>query len=110
MEKTVLTIGDECTELISKVGPETEKEEAGRVPRGQDKGRVERKRETSAGLAHCLAAKTSVVCNPNSLTFVRVNRQRGMIRVQPLDEESTCQPLGGFVPKHRQNCNSEHWE
>ena len=58
------------------VGQETEKEEAGGVPKGQVKGRVVRKREKSAGLVHCLAAKTLLICNPKSL--------------------SSCQPLGAL--------------
>ena len=96
MEKTTLTINDESTELIQQIAPEIVKEEGLRVSRPKDKGRSEQTREKSAGVVHCLTAKTDVTCKPNSLTFIPVNRQRGMIRVQPLDDESTCQPIGAL--------------
>ena len=96
MEKTTLTINNESTELIQQIESETVKEEGLRVSRPKDKGRSEQTRERSAGVVHCLTAKTDVTCKPNSLTFIPVNRQRGMIRVQPLDDESTCQPIGAL--------------
>ena len=96
MEKTTLTINDESTELIQQIAPELVKEEELRVSRPKDKGRSDQTREKSAGVVHCLTAKTEVTCKPNSLTFVPVNRQKGMIRVQPLDDQSTCQPIGAL--------------
>ena len=96
MEKTTLTIGDESTELIQQIENELDKDQKGRASRPKAKGRSEQTREKSAGVVHCLTAQADVCCKPNSLTFVRINPQKGMIRVQPWDEESTCQPIGAL--------------
>ena len=79
------------------VGQETEKEEAGGVSKGQVKGQVVRKREKSAGLVHCLAAKTLLICNPNSLSST-------------LRQREYMPTARGLVPEHIYDCTFEPWE
>ena len=93
MEKTVLQIGNEKTELIQQMQPRKKEK---RESRSEDKKPKKRKREKSAGLIHLVTAQADVKCKPNSLTFVPIRRQRGMIRVQTLDEDDTCQPIGAL--------------
>ena len=93
MERTILQIGDEKTELIQQMQPRKKEK---RESRSEDKKPKKRKREKSSGLIHLVTAQADVKCKPNSLTFVPIRRQRGMIRVQTLDEDDTCQPIGAL--------------
>ena len=93
MERTILQIGDEKTELIQQMQPRKKEK---RESRSEDKEPKKRKREKSSGLIHLVTAQADVKCKPNSLTFVPIRRQRGMIRVQTLDEDDTCQPIGAL--------------
>ena len=93
MKKTVLTIGDQSTELIQNLGgPEEAKDE--RTPRNREKKPRKRKREKSSGPVHLVTALKDVKCKPNSIIFVRIQKQKGTFRVYPLDQDSTCQPIG----------------
>lgn len=93
MKKTVLTIGDQSTELIQNLrSPEEPKCE--RTPRNREKKPRKRKREKSSGPVHLITALKDVKCKPNSITFVPIRKQKGMFRVYPLDQDSTCQPIG----------------
>ena len=93
MKRTVLQISDEKTELIQQMQPKTSEK---RESRSEDKKLKKRKREKSSGLVHLVTAQADVKCKPNSLTFVRIRPQRGMIQVYPLDEDDTCQPIGAL--------------
>ena len=79
MDRTVLTIGNENTELIQELGVEREKNE------------MVKGREPNADLVHCLTAREEVLVKANSLTFVKVTPQKGMIQVSPI-EDATVKP------------------
>ena len=67
MDRTVLTIGNENTELIQELGVEKEKIE-------KMKGR-----EPNADLVHCLRARGKVLVKANTLILVKIRPQKGMI-------------------------------
>ena len=98
MEKTVLTMGDESTELIETVSERPDKgmDKEDRKSRKRAHVPEARKREKSSGPIHVLTAQKDIKCKSNSLTFVPIKTQRGTIRVYPLDEENTCQPIGAL--------------
>ena len=43
-----------------------------------------------------LTAVKDMKCKKDTLTFVPTSKQKGLIRVYPLDEASTCQPIGAL--------------
>ena len=83
MDRTVLTIGNENMELIQEQGVEKKKNE------------MVKGREPNADLVHCLTAREEVLVKANTLTFVKVRPQKGMIQVSSL-EDATCQAINAL--------------
>ena len=83
MDRTVLTIGNENTELIQELGVEREKNEKAEG------------REPKTALVHCLRARNEVLVKANTLTFVKIRPQKGMIQVSPI-EDATCQAINAL--------------
>ena len=103
-EKTMLSIDGEKTELVQslhkeeaspnegEVTPETGKEERARK---EKKGRRVRQREKSADGFHQIRAIRDIKCKRDSLTMIPIAKEKGLIRVLPIEEGSeTCQPIG----------------
>ena len=97
MEKTILRVGDESTEMIQsiktdqddiKIGPKEQRKSRGKTNKEKKRGR-----EKSSGIIHVLTATKDMKCKKDTLTFLPINKQRGMIRVFPLDENELCQPV-----------------
>ena len=83
MDRTVLTIGNENTELIQELGVEREKNEKAEG------------REPKTALVHCLRARKEVLVKANTLTFVKIRPQKGMIQVSPI-KDATCQAINAL--------------
>ena len=90
MNRTVLIIGNENTELIQELGVEREKN-------GMVEGRETKrqKRDDSAGLVHCLTEREKFTFKASFITFVKVRHQNGMIKVSPV-EDDTCQSINAL--------------
>ena len=103
-ERTMLAIDGEKTELVQnlhkkkassnkdEVIPKTVKEE-----RARNKKKVNRvrQREKSADGFHQIRAIKDIKCKKDTLTMIPVAKEKGLIRVLPIEEGSeTCQPIG----------------